>query len=78
MSLFDTVIPSLQTATPAEGRELAILLARKTIATIQPDAAVREKLRPDYAENSTGLMEAAQIVALEFQTIAAANDYWRS
>lgn len=78
MSLFETVIPSLQTATPAEGRELAILLARKTIATIQPDASVRDRLRPDYAESSTGLMDAARIVALEFQTIAAANNYWRS
>ncbi len=77
MSAFETVIPSLETETPAQGRELAILVARKTIAAIQPDAAVRERLRPEYAEGSSGLMQAAHIVAIEFQTIAAANGYWR-
>jgi len=77
MSLFDDLIPSLITETPAQGRELAIMMARKTIATIQPDADVRSRLRPDYGEDSTKLMQAGQIVAIEFQTIAAANDYWR-
>ncbi len=70
-------LQSLITTTPQEGRELAILIARKTIAAIQPDVAVREKLRPDYAEDTSKLMQAGQIVALEFQTIAAANNYWR-
>ena len=70
-------LQSLTTATPQEGRELAILIARKTIAAIQPDVEVREKLRPDYAEDTSKLMQAGHIVAVEFQTIAAANDYWR-
>ncbi len=78
MSLFTDLIPTLITDSPAEGRELAIMLARKTIATIQPDADVRSGLRPDYAEDSSKLMEAGQIVAIEFATIAAANNYWRS
>lgn len=66
------------TDTPAQGRELAIMLARKTIATMQPDAEVRSVLRPDYAGDASKLMEAGHIVAIEFATIAAANDYWRN
>ncbi|WP_163835247.1 hexameric tyrosine-coordinated heme protein [Spartinivicinus ruber] len=77
MSVYDEILPSLITTTPAEGRELAIKIARKTIAAIQPDANIRAKLRPDYAEDSSKLMKAGQIVAIEFQTIAAANNYWR-
>ncbi|MEM7323646.1 MAG: hexameric tyrosine-coordinated heme protein [Actinomycetota bacterium] len=77
MSLFTEVIPSLQTDTPAAGRELAIMMARKTIATIQPDAEVRSALRPQYGGDSGLLMQAGHIVAVEFATIAAANNYWR-
>lgn len=77
MSLFTDLIPTLLTDTPAQGRELAILIARKTIATIQPDAELRSSLRPDYADDSAKLMMAGQITAIEFQTIAAANNYWR-
>ncbi len=77
MSHFTDLIPTLLTDTPAEGRELAIMIARKTIATIQPDAEVRSALRSDYDADSAKLMQAGQIVAIEFQTIAAANNYWR-
>lgn len=77
MSLFTDLIPTLITNTPAEGRELAIMMARKTIATIQTDPKKRQKMRPDYDEDTAKLMQAAQIVAIEFQTIAAANNYWR-
>ena len=77
MSLFDDLIPTLITDTPAQGRELAIMIARKTIASIQPDADVRSALRPDYADDASKLMEAGHIVAVEFATVAAANDYWR-
>ena len=68
---------TLITATPQEGRELAIAIARKTIGAIQPDAEVRKKLRPDYANNADSLTGAGHVVAIEFATIAAANDYWR-
>lgn len=68
---------SLITATPEEGRELAIMLARKTVGAIQPDADVRQKLRPEYATNADSLTMATHVVAIEFATVAAANDYWR-
>ncbi len=77
MSIFDDVIPTLITDTPAQGRELAIMIARKTIASIQTDADTRAGLRYDYATDTAKLMQAGQIVAIEFQTIAAANNYWR-
>lgn len=68
---------SLITATPQEGRELAIMLARKSIGAIQPDAELRGGLRPMYGSNPDSLTMAAHVVAVEFQTVAAANDYWR-
>ena len=57
MSLFTELIPSLITDTPAEGRELAIMMVRKTIGSIQKDPEVRERLRPAYAEDSMALIE---------------------
>ena len=68
---------TLITATPQEGRELALAIARKTIGAIQPDVEVRKSLRPAYAEDADSLTMAAHVVAIEFATIAAANDYWR-
>ena len=68
---------SLITKTPQEGRELAIMMSRKTIGAIQTDSEKRRKLRPEYAEDTVQLIQSAQVVAIEFQTIAAANNYWR-
>ena len=70
-------LESLITATPAEGFDLAVRLARRAVPMMQRDAAVRGEVRRDYARDSTELIEAAQVVAVHFQTIAAANDYWR-
>lgn len=70
-------LKSLLTATPQEGRELAIKMARKTIAAIQTDPEVRKRLRKEYAEDTKQLINTASVVALEFQTIAAANNYWK-
>lgn len=69
---------TLITGTPEEGRQLAVLLARKSIGAIQTDADVRKGLRPLYANNPDSLTMAAHVVAIEFATVAAANDYWRS
>ena len=69
---------SLITATPEEGRELAIMLARKTIGAIQTDPEARHGVRAQYANDPDSLTAAAHVVAIEFATVAAANDYWRS
>ena len=69
---------TLLTPTAEDGRALALKLARLTIKAIQPDQATRELLRPGYADDPDSLTMAAHVVAVEFATIAAANDYWRS
>jgi len=73
------MIPSgtLITATPKAGRALAIDIARHTIHNIQPDMDVLQGGRFSYSTSPDSLTAASQVVALEFQTIAAANNYWR-
>lgn len=68
---------SLITATPEEGRQLAIKMARLVIKATQPSAEVRDRLRDVYANDAAMLMAAGHTVAVEFATIAAANNYWR-
>lgn len=70
-------LPSLITKTPQEGRALAITMARKTIGAIQTDPEKRKQMRPEYADDTAQLISSAQVVALEFQTVAHANNYWR-
>ncbi|HMW96652.1 MAG TPA: hexameric tyrosine-coordinated heme protein [Flavobacteriales bacterium] len=73
----DTWLTSLITATPQEGYELAIRLSRMGVKYTQPSAEVRDKLRADYANNADSLTAASQVIAINFQTVAAANNYWR-
>lgn len=68
---------TLITATPEEGRQLAITMARKTIGAIQADPDARRGLRAQYANDPDSLTAAAHVVAIEFATVAAANSYWR-
>ncbi|HLV53750.1 MAG TPA: hexameric tyrosine-coordinated heme protein [Cryomorphaceae bacterium] len=70
-------LESLKTDTPQEGFELAITLARRGVKYTQPDAEVLHRLRPEYANNADSLTMASQVVAIHFQTVAKANDYWR-
>lgn len=77
MEKTENYLPTLMTDTPMEGRKLAITLARKSIAAIQTDPEVRKKLRDDYAMDTKQLIASAEIIAIEFQTIAKANNYWR-
>ena len=68
---------TLITATPEEGRALALAIARHTIHNIQPDLDVLKAGRISYSTDPASLIAAGQVVAIEFQTIAAANNYWR-
>ena len=74
----DLWLTSLQTDTPQEGFELAITLSRRGVKYTQPDVEVLKRLRSDYAESADSLTAAYQVIAINFQTIAAANNYWRS
>ncbi len=68
---------TLITATPEEGRALAFMLARHSVHNIQPELDALKAGRPIYSVNPDSLIAASQVVAIEFQTIAAANMYWR-
>jgi Hexameric tyrosine-coordinated heme protein (HTHP) len=70
-------LTSLLTATPQEGFELAIKLSQMGVIYTQPSEDVRKKLRPSYSENADTLTAASQVIATNFQTVAAANNYWK-
>ncbi|CAG4886586.1 hexameric tyrosine-coordinated heme protein [Paraburkholderia gardini] len=74
-----TLVPgnSLITPTPEDGRHLAIKMARLVIKATQPDDNTRARLREVYANDASDLIQVGHVVALEFATIAAANNYWR-
>ncbi|MBZ0215117.1 MAG: hexameric tyrosine-coordinated heme protein [Fimbriimonadaceae bacterium] len=73
----DTWLPTLITADPQSGYELAIKLSRLAVKFTQPDAATRERLRPLYENDAGALISVSAVVATNFQTVAAANDYWK-
>ncbi len=73
----DSWLPTLITTTPQEGYELAINLSRRGVKYTQPDMAMLKKLRPEYAESAEALTAVSQVIAINFQTVAAANNYWR-
>ena len=71
-------LPTLTTATPQEGYDLAVKMARVAVKMTQPDADMREKLRLIYAVDASALIASSHVVATHFATVAAANDYWRA
>lgn len=73
----ETWLPSLITPDPQSGYDLAVKLSRVAIKLTQPDAAKRDELRPDYADNADSLIHVSGVIATNFQTVAAANNYWR-
>ena len=68
---------TLITATPEEGRQLAVKMARLIIKLTQPDADKRQEQREIYANDPIMLIQIGQTVAMEFATIAKANNYWK-
>ena len=73
----DTWLPSLKTETPQAGFELAVKLARVGVKVTQPSDEVRSHLRAAYEQDTAQLMAASHVIAVHFQTVAAANNYWR-
>ena len=68
---------TLITETPEEGRQLAVHMARLIMKLTQPDDHKRAEQREIYANDPAMLIAIGQVIATEFATIAAANDYWR-
>jgi hypothetical protein len=77
MNDMSTWLETLQTATPEQGFELALKLSRMGVKYTQPSDEIRKTLRPVYEKDADALIAASQVVAINFQTIAAANAYWR-
>lgn len=68
---------SLITETPQQGYELAITLSRKGVGYVQPNPEIKKELRSVYEKNADSLTFASQVIAINFQLVAAANNYWR-
>lgn len=68
---------SLITATADEGFALAVKLARRGVTTTQPNREVLFEGRAEYSVDADSLIAASQVVAIHFQTIAQANNYWK-
>lgn len=73
----DEWLPSLQTETPQEGFELAIKLSRMGVKSTQPDKETLFREREKYAQKGEALIHASEVIAVHYQTVAAANDYWK-
>jgi hypothetical protein len=52
-------------------------MARVGVKVTQPSAEIRDKLRAAYDQDTMQLIASPQVIAIHFQTVAAANNYWR-
>jgi hexameric tyrosine-coordinated heme protein (HTHP) len=83
MSVSETImdeswLPTLNTRTPQEGFELAVKLSRLAMMVSRcSDEDEGQLRRPIQRDDAPQLIQAAHLIALNFQTIAAANDWWR-
>jgi hypothetical protein len=73
----ETWLPTLITDSPQAGYELAVKLARVAVKMTQPDANIRDELRVIYERDANSLIASSQVVAIHFQTVAAANNHWK-
>jgi hypothetical protein len=67
---------TLKTETAQGGWELAVKLSRMSIKVTQPSDEIRGKLRAAYDQDTAQLIATSLVVATNFQTVAAANN-WR-
>ncbi len=67
---------SLITKTPEEGFQVAISLARKGVTETQSDRDILFELREVYSRDPDALIASSHVIAVHFQTVAAANNYW--
>lgn len=73
----DQWLSTLITDTPQSGYELAVKLSRMGVKLTQPSDEVRQKLRPVYENDADSLIAVSHVIATHFQTISAANNYWK-
>ncbi|KLU80615.1 hexameric tyrosine-coordinated heme protein [Aliivibrio fischeri] len=70
-------LSTLITNTPSDGFDLAIKLSRMGVKKTQPDKDVLYNLRLEYSKNAALLIESSKIIAINFQTISQANNFWK-
>lgn len=70
-------LKDLETETPGDGFELAIELSRGAVKATRPGGAAGEQPRQSGEVGAASLTEAAQVVAINFLTVAMANGFWR-
>ncbi|MEM7292181.1 MAG: hexameric tyrosine-coordinated heme protein [Pseudomonadota bacterium] len=70
-------LTTLKTDSPQEGFALAVKLSRMGVKVTQPSDEIRSKLRPVYENDADSLIAASQVIALHYQTVASANNYWQ-
>ncbi len=73
----DIWLTSLKTETPHAGWELAIKLSRMSVKVTQPSDEIRGKLRAAYDQDTAQFIATSQVIATNFQTVAATNNWWR-
>lgn len=77
MNMDDLWLPTLKTDTPQDGLELAVKLSDLGFMVSQRSEDNRPTLRTTHKCTQSQLIAAAHVIALNFQTVAAANDWWR-
>jgi hypothetical protein len=73
----DPWLTSLLTDTPQAGFDLAVKMSRVGVKVTQPSDDIRRELRAAYDHDTAQLIATSQVIAINFQTVAAANSYWR-
>lgn len=72
------IIETLLTGSPRRGLELAARLSSLMMEAVQPSDELRDRLLAIYEDDAESVLAACQIIATNFQTVAAANNYWRN
>jgi hypothetical protein len=73
----DVWLPTLETDSPQDGIELALKLSRLGMMLSRSSNRIDKESRAAKTLSDTQLIAASHVIALNFQTIAAANDWWR-
>ncbi|KAA1176523.1 peroxidase [Rhizobium tropici] len=68
---------NLKTTTPEAGWQLAVKMSRTSIEILQPSEKIRNKIKVIYEDDAESLIAFSQLIAMNFQTVAAANRYWQ-
>lgn len=71
-------LETLRTETPQLGFELAVKLSRVAVKLTQPSDEIRQDMRSVYERDVAALIASSQVVATNFATVSAANNWWRA